>query len=252
MAGGAHGMKCLVISDIHANLTAFEAVLADAKARNLDYDVVWCLGDVVGYGPDPEACVDLLRTLPHVCLAGNHDWAVLGKLDLETFNENANLAIQWTRDQLSADNLRYLQARPERIELGEFMLVHASPRKPIWEYVLDIPTAEENFAYLNMPFCLVGHTHVPMMFTRDSKSVRASYPEHNLPAMLRRANQYIINAGSVGQPRDGDPRAAYAILDVTGPTWTPYRVAYDVAAVQTRMRAAGLPEKLIARIEKGW
>jgi diadenosine tetraphosphatase ApaH/serine/threonine PP2A family protein phosphatase len=245
-------VKCLIISDIHANLTAFEAVLADVKTRNLSYDMVWCLGDVVGYGPDPNECVDLLRTLPHICLAGNHDWAVLGKLDLETFNENANAAITWTRAQLRPENLRYLQARPERLEQGEYMLVHASPRKPIWEYIFDIPTAEENFSYLNMPFCLVGHTHVPLLFTKDARSVRMSHLEHDLPVTLKRANQYIINAGSVGQPRDGDPRAAYAMLDTATTQWTQYRVTYDIASVQTRMRAAALPEKLIMRIEKGW
>lgn len=245
-------MKCLIISDIHANLTAFEAVMADVKSRNIAYDIVWCLGDVVGYGPDPNECVDLLRTLPHICLAGNHDWAVLGKLDIETFNENANAAITWTRAQLRPENLRYLQARPERSEQGDYLLVHASPRKPIWEYVIDIPTAEENFSYLNMPFCLVGHTHVPLLFTKDTRSVRMSHLEHNLPVTLKRANQYIINAGSVGQPRDGDPRAAYALLDTATTQWTQYRVEYNIEAVQARMRAAELPEKLILRIEKGW
>jgi diadenosine tetraphosphatase ApaH/serine/threonine PP2A family protein phosphatase len=245
-------VKCLIISDIHANLTAFEAVMADVKMRNLPYDIVWCLGDVVGYGPDPNECVDLLRTLPHVCLAGNHDWAVLGKLDPETFNENANAAIAWTRAQLRPENLRYLQARPERSEQGEYLLVHASPRKPIWEYVIDVPTAEENFSLLSTPFCLVGHTHVPLLFTKDARSVRMSHLEHNLPVTLKRANQYIINAGSVGQPRDGDPRAAYALLDTSTTQWTQYRVEYNIAAVQARMRAAELPEKLILRIEKGW
>ncbi len=244
-------MRCLIISDLHANLTAFEAVLADTKARDIKYDMVWCLGDVVGYGPDPNECIELLRTMPHICLAGNHDWAVLGKLELETFNDNANSAILWTRHQLRPENIRYLQARPERVDQGEYVLVHASPRKPIWEYVLDVPIAEENFAYLNQPFCLVGHTHVPLIFTKDTRSIRASHPEHNLPVMLRRTNQYIINAGSVGQPRDGDPRAAYALLDTDAITWTPHRVAYDVVSVQSRMRAAGLPDKLIARIEYG-
>jgi diadenosine tetraphosphatase ApaH/serine/threonine PP2A family protein phosphatase len=226
-------------------------VMADVKTRNIEFDIVWCLGDVVGYGPDPNECIDLLRTMPHICLAGNHDWAVLGKLDLETFNENANSAIVWTREQLKPENLRYLHARPERVDQGEYVLVHASPRKPIWEYVLDVPVAEENFFYLNQPFCLVGHTHVPLIFTKDVRSIRASHPEHNLPVLLKRSNQYIINAGSVGQPRDGDPRAAYALLDTQATTWTPYRVPYDINSVQSRMRAAGLPDKLIARIEYG-
>jgi diadenosine tetraphosphatase ApaH/serine/threonine PP2A family protein phosphatase len=246
-------MRVLVISDLHANATAFEAVLACVKTRNLAYDVIWCLGDVVGYGPDPNECVDILRTVPHLCLAGNHDWAVLGKLDLETFNDNALSAIHWTRQTLKAENLRYLLARPERQEQGDYLLVHASPRRPIWEYVLDTAIAEENFAYLNQPFCLVGHTHVPLVFVKDARnnSIRATHPEHNLPITLKRANQYIINCGSVGQPRDGDPRAAFALLDTANATWTPYRVEYDVQSVQQRMRASGLPDKLITRLEYG-
>ncbi len=107
-------MRCLIISDIHANLAAFEAVLQDAKLRRIGYDIVWCLGDMVGYGPDPNECIELLRTLPHICLAGNHDWAVLGKLDIETFHENAAFVVQWTREHLTPANLTYLRARPEQ------------------------------------------------------------------------------------------------------------------------------------------
>lgn len=245
--------RCLVISDIHANLTAFEAVLADVRARNISYDIVWCLGDVVGYGPDPNECVELLRTLPHLCLAGNHDWAVLGALDIDTFNDNASAAIQWTRSVLTPDNLRYLQARPERAEQGDFLLVHASPRYPIWEYIIDNNIAGENFAMYQQPYCLVGHTHVPLMFIKDvrAQSIRTSHPEHTLPISLRRNNRYIINAGSVGQPRDGDPRAAYALLDTVQASWTLYRCEYAIQETQTRMRAAGLPDKLIARLEYG-
>jgi diadenosine tetraphosphatase ApaH/serine/threonine PP2A family protein phosphatase len=246
-------MRCLVISDIHANLAAFEAVLNDAKTRALNYDIVWCLGDVVGYGPDPNECVELLRTLPHVCLAGNHDWAVLGKLDIETFNDNAVTAIQWTRAALRPESARYLQARPERMEQGDYLLVHASPRRPIWEYILDNTSAEENFSVFNQQYCLVGHTHVPVSFVLDSRNqqVRMSHLEHNLPISLRRNNRYILNVGSVGQPRDGDPRGAYALLDTSAATWTLYRVEYNIAQTQQRMRAADLPEKLITRIEYG-
>ena len=124
-------MRCLIISDIHANFAAFEAVLQDAKRRSVAYDIVWCLGDVVGYGPDPNECIDLLRTLPHVCLAGNHDWAVLGNLDLETFPENAAYVVEWTRSVLTPQNLQYLRARPEELQQGDYYLVHASPREPI-------------------------------------------------------------------------------------------------------------------------
>lgn len=126
-------MRCLVLSDIHANLAALEAVLKDAKRRRLSYDMVWCLGDVVGYGPDPNACIELLRTVPHVCLAGNHDWAVLGKLELAAFHENAMVVALWTREQLTAENLNYLRARSARELQERYLLAHASPREPIWE-----------------------------------------------------------------------------------------------------------------------
>ncbi len=246
-------MRCLVISDIHANLAAFEAVLQDVARRRISFDVVWCLGDVVGYGPDPNDCIDLLRTLPHVCLAGNHDWAVLGKLAIEAFHENAAFVVQWTREALTAPNLNYLRVRPEKEAQGDFLLVHASPREPIWEYVLDVSVAEENFGFVTTPCALVGHTHVPLVFFKDERTrvVSAALPPPNTPILLRHAFTYIINPGSVGQPRDGDPRAAYAVLDTEALTWTQYRVAYPIAHTQERMRRHGFPERLIERLAIG-
>jgi diadenosine tetraphosphatase ApaH/serine/threonine PP2A family protein phosphatase len=245
-------MRCLIISDIHANLTAFEAVLADVKRKNVTFDIVWCLGDVVGYGPDPNECIDLLRTLPHICLAGNHDWAVLGKLDLETFHENAAYVVRWTQEHLTPQNLTYLKARPSQLEQGDYHLVHASPREPIWEYITDVNVAEDNFGLMHEPYCLVGHTHVPILFIKDArKNVRATYPNFGVPITLKHNQRYIINPGSVGQPRDGDPRAAYAILDTTTPTWTPYRVDYNIKATQDKMRVLKIPGRLVDRLEYG-
>ncbi len=246
-------MRCLIISDIHANLAAFEAVLADVASRGAHYDIVWCLGDVVGYGPDPNECIALLQTLPHVCLSGNHDWAALGRIDLRTFNPDAAALAEWTREALTPQNLRFLMARPSSEALDEYFLAHASPREPIWEYVLDVMVAEENFPRFTQRYCLVGHTHIPAIFVEDGKThtVRLSYATPGAPLALRRDARYIINPGSVGQPRDGDPRAAYALLDTVTPTWTHHRVEYPIQATQDKMRGHGFPARMIDRLDFG-
>ncbi|PJF48788.1 MAG: metallophosphoesterase [Chloroflexi bacterium] len=246
-------MRCLIISDIHANLAAFEAVLQDAARRRLRFDIVWCLGDIVGYGPDPNECIDLLRSLPHVCLAGNHDWAVLGKLSSETFHEHAAFVVEWTRARLTRENLNYLRARPEQDVEGDYLLAHASPREPIWEYVLELSVAEENFDYMPTAYALIGHTHVPAIFVKNSVTlaVYAAAPTPSIPIALKPNHNYIINPGSVGQPRDGDPRAAYALLDTEKSTWTPHRVEYPIKRTQEKMRAAGFPDRLIERLSHG-
>jgi diadenosine tetraphosphatase ApaH/serine/threonine PP2A family protein phosphatase len=246
-------MRCLIISDIHSNLAAFEAVLQDVEQRRTRYDIVWCLGDVVGYGPDPNECIELLRTLPHICLAGNHDWAVLGKLGIETFHENAAFAVEWTRARLTAPNLTYLRARPDKDQQGEFLLVHASPREPIWEYVLDVNVAEENFGYMTSMCALVGHTHVPVLFVKDGRTqvVHAAMASPGSPIALKHGSNYIINPGGVGQPRDGDPRAAYAVLDTSALTWTQFRIEYPIRHTQDKMRAEGFPNRLIERLDYG-
>ncbi|MCS7060182.1 MAG: metallophosphoesterase family protein [Anaerolineae bacterium] len=246
-------MRCLVLSDIHANLAAFEAVLRDAETRGLSYDIVWCLGDVVGYGPDPNECIDLLRTLPHVCLAGNHDWAVIGKLELSAFHESAAMVVRWTQEILTPHNMNFLRVRPEKTEQGDFCLAHASPREPIWEYLTDAMSAEENFDFFSTSCCLVGHTHVPALFVRDGRThnVHIAFAAGNVQIPFKKDARYIVNPGSVGQPRDGDPRAAYALLDATAGVWTQYRVEYPVQHTQQKMRAAGMPARLIDRLEYG-
>lgn len=246
-------MRYLVLSDIHANLTAFHAVLEDANARALQPDEMWCLGDIVGYGPDPNECIELLLKTPHLCLAGNHDWAILGKLDVDTFNDSAMAAILWTREQLKPEYLRFLDEKSGRSEQTNVLLVHGSPRHEIWEYVSDSDIAADNFKLMSQPICLVGHTHIPMIYVEDprTRAVRAVHPEHDVPLTLKRTHRYIINPGSVGQPRDGDPRAAYGIFDTDTAQWTEYRVPYDVRETQNRMRSAGLPPKLALRLEFG-
>lgn len=159
-------MRILIISDIHANLAAFEAVLADAKNQ---WDYVWCLGDVVGYGPDPNECCDLLKTLPHLCLAGNHDWAALGRLDIRTFNADARKAVTWTQETLKPENVAYLDALPTTFVLGPYTLAHGSPREPVWEYILDPLVAALNFPHFETPTASLA-TPTRRLFTANSLS----------------------------------------------------------------------------------
>jgi predicted phosphodiesterase len=242
-------MRTLVISDIHANLVALETVLEDARG---EWDQIWCLGDIVGYGPDPNECAELLRQHEHLSLSGNHDWAVLGKLDIDSFNSEARFAIRWTQETISEETRAYLAGLPSLLEKEPFTLAHASPRQPVWEYILDEHSAAQNFAVFNTAYCFVGHTHIPVVFTetKAGKS-QASFPDYGKPLRLGE-QRLIINPGSVGQPRDSDPRAAYGLLDIEAMTWEPRRVDYDIAETQDRMRRHGMPFRLIARLEVGW
>ncbi len=243
-------MRILIISDIHGNLAALEAVLEAANEQG--YDRVWCLGDVVGYGPDPNDCVTEVRNLEALGIAGNHDWAALGKIPLEDFNRDAQRASLWTRDQLTPESVSYLEKQPEiRVE-GNFTLAHGSPRHPIWEYIHLPSVAAANFAYFETPYCLVGHSHIPVIFRAlDEHRADMIFPSLDVPLVLDE-RRLIINPGSVGQPRDGDPRASYLLLDEEAGTIQFYRVEYLIGRTQTRMMEAGLPPRLAARLAFGW
>lgn len=243
-------MRILIISDIHANLAAFETVLNDAKG---EWDFVWCLGDVVGYGPDPNECCELLRTLPHLCLAGNHDWAALGRLDIQTFNADARKAVYWTQEALKPDNIIYLDALPTTFVIGQYTLAHGSPREPVWEYILDPMIAALNFPAFETPYCLVGHTHTPILYRQISErgDTDTSVPQYRKGITLN-GQRMIINPGSIGQPRDGNPDAAYAILDVEKNVFEHRRIPYPVNVTQRKMRQADLPDRLIMRLEHGF
>jgi diadenosine tetraphosphatase ApaH/serine/threonine PP2A family protein phosphatase len=244
-------MRCLVLSDIHSNLEAFQAVLDDAGP----VDKVYCLGDVVGYGPDPNGCVELLRSLPHLCIAGNHDWATLGKLDLQDFNPDAREANLWNRHQLTPENLAYLEDLPEKEVDEPFTLIHGSPRYPIWEYVIYASTAQLNFEHFDTPYCFVGHTHTPVIFAlreqEGTPKCQASNPSLNKP-MEMGPDRLMINPGSVGQPRDGDPRASYALLDCDALTVEHRRVEYPVDKTQAKMMKHNMPLRLVLRLGYGW
>ncbi|MCO5203708.1 MAG: metallophosphatase family protein [Anaerolineae bacterium] len=243
-------MRILLISDIHANLVAFEAVL---EASVNQWDQVMFLGDLVGYGPEPNECVALMRQLPHVALSGNHDWAALGRIDIESFNANARQAMHWTQATLSTASYDYLAELPPLTMDSQFTYAHASPRDPVWEYVSDLETAAANFAHFETNVCFVGHTHVPVIFVLDAQQAVTAYaPVYGEPLSLAGTDRFIINPGSVGQPRDTDARAAYAVLDTDTVTLTHFRVAYDVAETQRRMIAHELPPPLIARLQYGF
>jgi len=243
-------MRYAIIGDIHSNLAAFTAVLDDIEQQG-GVDRIWCLGDIVGYGPDPHQCIELLRQTEHICVAGNHDWAAVSKVDTANFNPDAAAACHWTSGQLSAEDIKYLENLPLTIEEGDFTLVHGSPREPIWEYLFTTDVAEDNQAHFKSPFCLVGHTHVPLVFNYDQNgacSVSQFEPDTKLALS---SNRLIINPGGGGQPRDNDPRASYAIYDRQAGTVSLCRVPYDIKSTQDRMTEYDLPTRLIARLSYG-
>lgn len=242
-------MRIGVLSDIHANLDALDAVLAHLD--RLRPDLLVCLGDFVGYGPDPTACVERLRPRLAAAVLGNHDAAATGARPIDDFNLLAQEAIRWTQGALSEAARDYLRALPERDERGGMLLVHGSPREPVEEYLLDARRARASFAADGFRLAVVGHTHQPAVFeeTGSRVSARGLLPE--VPCALRPTSRYIVNVGSVGQPRDGDPRAACVIVDTDARTATLYRVAYPIEATQAKMEAAGLPAALIERLALG-
>jgi predicted phosphodiesterase len=242
-------MKILVISDIHGNLPALEAVLADAGSC----DAVWCLGDLVGYGPQPNECVDRVRSLPNlICMLGNHDAASMGGIDLEEFNNEARQSVQWMADHLTSDNKNYLAELPEKVRQNSFTLVHGSPRYPIWEYILNTEDARHNMGSFSTKYCLVGHTHVPVVykFSRKDEHVQMTIPQAG--QVIKLSPRLILNPGSVGQPRDHNSNASYAILDSSTSSWELLRVPYNYRLVQKMIIDAGLPVRNAARLEGGW
>lgn len=242
-------MSYAIIADIHANLEAFTAVLED-MARRGGVEELWCLGDVVGYGPDPHRCIELLRQYNHICVAGNHDWAATGKIDTTAFNPDAAAACHWTEQQLSPEDKKYLDGLPLTIERDDFTIVHGSPREPIWEYILSTSIARENFPLLPSKYCLVGHTHVPMVFREEDGSCSSNYLQPNIGLVLGKS-RLIINPGGVGQPRDNDPRASYAIYDSETGVIRLYRIPYDIGATQDKMMQKNLPIHLVTRLQHG-
>jgi diadenosine tetraphosphatase ApaH/serine/threonine PP2A family protein phosphatase len=239
-------MRIAVLSDIHANLQALDTVLAASGP----VDAVWHLGDVVGYGPDPDAVVDRLRAIGATGVKGNHDAAAVGGDEIDWFNPDARRAMEWTRATITPPTRAWLGALPAAMQVGDATLVHGSPREPIWEYVTSVPVARANLAVLKTRIGLHGHTHLPVAFLVEDGRIEVVSPGDGSVLELR-GRQALVNPGSVGQPRDGDPRSAYLVLDTEADTVTWHRTAYDIGAVQAAMDAAGLPGWLVNRLGVG-
>ena len=245
-------MRVAVLSDIHANLHALEAVLAEIDREAPD--AVWCLGDVVGYGPQPTRCCELVAARADLCLAGNHDLGALGAIDVDsTFSPDAALAARWTAARLTDADRRFLASLGPSATLPEAGLYHGSPRDPGWEYVLTEESAAAALTLEPRPLVLVGHSHVALAIglpEGPGAELEGGLAREGTVVALA-SGRWLLNPGSVGQPRDGDPRAAWLLLDFERRTASFRRKAYDVAATQREIRAAGLPESLAARLESG-
>ncbi|MGV1048619.1 MAG: metallophosphoesterase family protein [Solirubrobacterales bacterium] len=246
-------MRVAVLSDVHSNLPALEAVLGAVEESGADQ--LWCLGDLVGYGADPDACTTLVRERSEVCLVGNHDLAVLGEIDASSFSETAKAAVEWTQAVAGEETLDFLRGLGPELDHDGFGLFHASPRDPVWEYVLSIDQAEAGLDAQRQRIGLIGHSHVSLFFTRPEGRPRPGYA-HGAQAgdgalVDVEDGAWLINPGSVGQPRDGDPRAAWLELDTDEWTARYHRVPYDIAAAAEAILAAELPSALAERLAIG-
>ena len=242
-------MRIAVISDVHSNLLALDAVLAQAGA----VDAIWHLGDVVGYGPEPDAVVERLAAVGALGVRGNHDAAAVGGTEIEWFNPDARAAMEWTRGVISDRTRSWLLGLPERREEADFTLVHGSGRDPTWEYVTSAADARESLGAMATRHGLNGHTHVPVAFLEAGGRIGRIGPGGSPtdPGVGLDGGRLLLNPGSVGQPRDGDPRASFLILDTDANTATWQRIAYDFGAVGAAMLAAGLPARLAERLRGG-
>jgi predicted phosphodiesterase len=240
-------MRIAVISDVHGNEHALAAVLAEVDSASPD--ALWCLGDVVGYGPAPNECCAVLADRADVCLVGNHDLVVLGKLDVSAFNGDAAAAALWTREVLDDASRAFLDRLEPSAEVDAAQLFHGSPRDAVWDYVLSAEAAYESLATTHAPVVLVGHSHVALGIGLVGADLRGGGAPGGTRIELD--GRWLFNPGSVGQPRDGDPRAAWLLLDTDEKFAEFHRVAYPIEQTQSAMRAAGLPEPLAARLAQG-
>ncbi len=242
-------MRHAIISDIHGNVEALLAVLADIQGRSIDS--ILCLGDVVGYYPDPQKCIDLVRTSAAHCLAGNHDYAAIGKIDTRNFTYYAFIAMEWTKEHIDTEGLKYLRSLQLSLELDSMFFTHSSPSNPReWAYVF--PDSDdaifEAFNSLTHKVNFIGHTHWPSILIQDEERI-ALHSEHTIA--LNGNHSYLINVGSVGQPRDSDPRSCFGIFDSEAREYTEVRVPYDFTITQKKIVENHLPLFLAERLEKG-
>jgi predicted phosphodiesterase len=241
-------MRVAVVSDIHGNLHALEAVFAALEAERPDE--LWCLGDLVGYGARPNECCAAIEARSSICLAGNHDLAVRGTIDLSEFSGDAGTAARWTRDVLTTESLAFLSSLEPQGARAGVALFHGSARDPVWEYVLSDTVAVATLELTEAPVVLVGHSHAALYVQLGGDGFGGGLSPAGTEVDLNRG-RVLLNPGSVGQPRDGDPRAAYLLLDLDARTASFRRVEYDVERTQAEIRDAGLPDTLAARLRTG-
>src|SRR5919206_3593311 len=241
-------MRVAVVSDIHGNLHALRAVLDSVAADQVD--AIWCLGDLVGYGPRPNECCSEVERAATLCLVGNHDLGVLGRIPLADFSDDAAAAARWSQSVLAEEPRGYLERLQSLGSADGTELFHASPRDPVWEYVLGDEAARSAFSLTSAPLLLVGHSHVALVFVLDGGAVEGALAPAGAEIDLS-DRRYLLNPGSVGQPRDGDPRAAYLVLDLEARRALFRRVPYPIERTQQEIRDQGLPETLAARLAHG-
>jgi predicted phosphodiesterase len=242
-------MRIALLSDVHGNLPAFEAVLADVDASGVEE--IWCLGDLVGYGAEPTGCVELARERCDLCLAGNHDLVVTGEIDIADFSSSAAVAAEWTREHIAPEALEFLRGLRPELDGRAIGLYHASPRDPVWEYVLSTWQADECMDLMDPRVGAVGHSHVALWFRRAREGeVEGAPAEGGLKHDLG-DGEWLLNPGAVGQPRDGDPRAAWLLLDTEAWSAEWRRVEYPIEEAASAIEAAGLPTVLAQRLYSG-
>jgi len=241
-------MKYALLSDVHSNLEAFRAVIKDLERESVDH--VCFLGDIVGYGADPAQCIDILKGLTSWIVAGNHDWAAVGLTDTSYFNSAAKKAVDWTTELISPSHQKFLKSLPLTCMPSGIQLAHATPHKPErWGYIYSLQEAQDGFNHAEQQICFIGHSHSPVTFVENSEGTVSLLPDSSFS--IRDEYRYIINVGSVGQPRDGDPRAAYGIFDSEHSSFIIKRVVYSIEDTKKKIIEAGLPPSLASRLSAG-
>lgn len=244
-------MRFAFISDIHANLEALEAVINDIKSQRIDEII--CLGDIVGYGANPNECIELIKKNCPITLLGNHDAAAVDLLSTQNFNIHAKIAIEWTEQNLKSENRDYLRSLPLKINKDDMTLVHATPYEPnMWYYINNLDDAAYNFKYFDTKICLVGHSHNPIIIVLDNdKEILYVHQDASVNIESLGNARLIINVGSVGQPRDRNPKSCYGIFDIEKKEFFYRRVSYNIDKAQAKMKKIRMPDFLVTRLEEG-
>lgn len=246
-------MKFGIISDIHSKLEALNKVMP-ILINEQKVDKIICIGDIVGYGANPNECIQIVKKNVNYCVAGNHDYGIVRKTPINNFSKPAKIAAKWTRKKLSNNNYEYLQLLPliNKIPIWNLMTVHSSPSSPSnWEYLLSIEKVKNEFNYFNEKICFVGHSHQPIVFEKCMNEINSFTAKNGLDFRTKDTNKYIINIGSVGQPRDGNPQASFCTFDTKNNRLKILRVDYKIENAQEKIIAAELPTILADRLSMG-